>query len=128
MSSQEIIYKNSVRVPYKNDYIRTMFFKVERERSGNIFIRFFNWVLRRKPKNPYIYSVSIKEEICYPTNFGWSVGWSDTIVRGEKIVGEDALYEYVRTLSIPAKELKPTVDSFLDYITGTLLSVNDTAK
>lgn len=127
MSSPTVIYKNSVRVPYKNDYIRTMFFKVEQERSGNnIFIRFFNWILRRKTKNPRVYRVSIKEEICYPTNFGWSVGWSDTIVQGENIVGEDALYEYVRTLSIPKEELKPIVNSFLDYITGTLS--NDTAS
>lgn len=128
MSSPTVIYKNSVRVPYKNDYIRTMFFKVEQERPGNnIFIRFFNWILRRKTKNPHVYRVSIKEEICYPTNFGWSVGWSDTIVLGENIVGEEALYEYVRTLSISKEELKPIVNSFLDYITGTLL-VNDTAK
>lgn len=127
MSSPVIIYKNSVRVPYKNDYIRTMFFKVEQERPGNnIFIRFFNWIFKRKTKNPHVYSVSIKEEICYPTNFGWSVGWSDTIVRGENIIGEDALYEYVRTLSIPKEELKPIVNSFLDYITG--ISPNDTTK
>lgn len=127
MSSPTVIYKNSVRVPYKNDYIRTMFFKVEQERPGNnIFIRFFNWILRRKTKNPRVYRVSIKEEICYPTNFGWSVGWSDTIVQGGNIVGEDALYEYVRTLSIPKEELKPIVNSFLDYITGTLS--NDTAS
>ena len=126
MSSPVIIYKNSVRVPYKSGYIRTMFFKVEQKRSGNIFIRFLNWILRRKTKNPYVYSVSIKEEICYPTNYGWSVGWSDTIVKGENIVGEEALYEYVRTLSIPTEELKPIVNSFLDYITGALL--NDTAN
>lgn len=126
MSSPVIIYKNSVRVPYKIDYIRTMFFKVEQERTGNIFIRFFNWIFKRKTKNPYIYRVSIKEEICYPTNFGWSVGWSDTIVLGENIVGEEALYEYVRTLSISKEELKPIVNSFLDYITGTLS--NDTAN
>lgn len=127
MSSPIVIYKNSVRVPYKNDYIRTMFFKVEKERTGNnIFIRFFNWIFKRKTKNPHVYRVSVKEEICYPTNFGWSVGWSDTIVQGENIVGEEALFEYVRTLSIPKEELKPIVNSFLDYITGTLS--NDTAK
>ena len=128
MSSPVIIYKNSVRVPYKNNYIRTMFFKVEQKRlgNGNIFTRFFNWILKRKTKNPHIYRVSIKEEICYPTNYGWSVGWSDTIVQGENIVGEEALFEYVRTLSIPNEELKPIVNSFLDYITGALL--NDTAK
>lgn len=122
MSSPVIIYKNSVRVPYKNDYIRTMFFKVEREKSGNIFTKFFNWILKRKTKNPYVYRVSIKEEICYPTNFGWSVGWSDTIVQGESIVGEDALFEYVRSISIPKEELKPIVNSFLDYVAGTLLN------
>ena len=122
MSSPIVIYKNSVRVPYKNDYIRTMFFKVVQEKSGNIFTRFFNWILKRKTKNPYVYSVSIKEEICYPTNYGWSVGWSDTIVQGENIVGEDALFEYVRSISIPKEELKPIVNSFLDYVAGTLLN------
>ena len=122
MSSPVIIYKNSVWVPYKNDYIRTMFFKVEQEKSGNIFTRFFNWILKRKTKNPYVYRVSIKEEICYPTNYGWSVGWSDTIVQGENIVGEDALFEYVRSISIPKEELKPIVNSFLDYVAGTLLN------
>ena len=127
MSSPIVIYKNSVRVPYKDNYIRTMFFKVERERPGNnIFIRFFNWIFKRKTKNPHVYRVSIKEEICYPTNFGWSVGLSDTIIQGENIVGEEALFEYVRTLSVPKEELKPIVNSFLDYITGTLL--NDAAK
>ena len=122
MSSPVIIYKNSVRVPYKNDYIRTMFFKVEQEKPGNIFTRFFNWILRRNTKNPYVYCVSIKEEICYPTNYGWSVGWSDIIVQGENIVGEDALFEYVRSISIPKEELKPIVNSFLDYVAGTLLN------